>query len=55
VARLAGSQHLLAIDLEPLAGADMRALIAQAGTARLADAVADRIVVLADGNPFVAL
>ncbi|HJW11010.1 MAG TPA: hypothetical protein VJ598_04450, partial [Albitalea sp.] len=46
---------LLELDLGPLPDSDVNELIAQSGAATITDAIAARIVALAQGNPFVAL
>ncbi|WOB06010.1 ATP-binding protein [Piscinibacter gummiphilus] len=53
-ARLVAGGRMQAIDLEPLADDDIRLLAAQASPAPLAPELVDRIVALAEGNPFVA-
>ncbi|MCL4182785.1 MAG: AAA family ATPase [Burkholderiaceae bacterium] len=55
IARLASAQRLWELELEPLTQAELRVLIGQASAAPMDEAVLDRIVALADGNPFVAL
>jgi len=55
VSRLTGGGRLVAIDLDPLADDDAADLVAQAAPRGLAADVVDRIVRLADGNPFAAI
>jgi DNA-binding SARP family transcriptional activator len=55
IARLARGNRLATIELGPLADADAAGLVAQAAPAPLDAALVDRIVRLADGNPFAAL
>ncbi len=55
VARLARSGRALEIDLEPLDREEVAALVAAAAPTPRADEVVDRIVDLAQGNPFLTL
>ncbi|MDB5874809.1 MAG: hypothetical protein JWQ07_4251 [Ramlibacter sp.] len=55
VARLAGGGHMLAIELEPLGRDEAAGLVAQAASRALSAEVVERIVGLADGNPFAAI
>lgn len=55
MARLVAAGRLVAIDLAPLADEDAKSLIEQAATQTLAAPVVERIVRLAEGNPFAAL
>lgn len=53
--RLAGGGQLATIDLGPLADEDARSLVAQAAPGRLAPALVEHVVRLAEGNAFAAL
>jgi tetratricopeptide (TPR) repeat protein len=55
VARLARAGSVVAVDLEPLDREDATALVAVGGPIPHAGDVIDRIVELADGNPFLTL
>ena len=55
ISRLVAAGRLAAIDLAPLADDEAKSLIAQAATQALAAPVVERIVRLAEGNPFAAL
>ena len=54
-ARMAASHRLERIELGPLEDAELRTLVDQVAPAPLADDTVQRILALADGNPFVAL
>ncbi len=53
--RWAASNRLERLELGPLEASDLRTLVEQAAPAPLADGTVQRILALADGNPFVAL
>lgn len=55
VARLVAAGALRTLELGPLPPDDLRTLIGREALAPLSHDVADRIVTLADGNPFIAL